>query len=128
MIIWKNARYTVLLSIWRFLFFNPILHISRYAHLTIHISLNVVPTGGVIVPIQRLKIIIIPKWIVFIPSFWQIGFRQLRPFDRSVKYQRQNQTVYHSYNTSLPRSKNTFDYIPNFIHSSQQLPAVWLLY
>ena len=29
---------------------------------------SVVPTGGVIVPIHRLKIIMIPKWIVFIPS------------------------------------------------------------
>ena len=34
---------------------------------------NVVPTGGVIVPIHKLKIIMIPKWIVFIPSAEQIG-------------------------------------------------------
>ena len=34
---------------------------------------NVVPTGGVIVPIQRLKISIIPKWIVFIPRAVHTG-------------------------------------------------------
>jgi len=34
---------------------------------------SVVPTGGVIVPIHRLKIIMIPKWIVFIPSAVHTG-------------------------------------------------------
>ena len=34
---------------------------------------SVVPTGGVIVPIHRLKIIMIPKWIVSIPSAVHTG-------------------------------------------------------
>ena len=34
---------------------------------------SVVPTGGVIVPIHRLKIIMIPKWIVVIPSAVHTG-------------------------------------------------------
>ena len=34
---------------------------------------SVVPTGGVMVQIHRLKIIMMPKWTVFIPSFWQMG-------------------------------------------------------
>lgn len=34
---------------------------------------RVVPTGGVIVPIQRLKIIMIPKWMVFMPSAVHTG-------------------------------------------------------
>ena len=34
---------------------------------------SVVPTGGVMVPIHRLNIIIIPKCTVFIPGAWQIG-------------------------------------------------------
>ncbi|CUN62179.1 Uncharacterised protein [Hungatella hathewayi] len=34
---------------------------------------RVVPTGGVMVPIHKLKIIMMPKCTVFIPSFWQIG-------------------------------------------------------
>ena len=34
---------------------------------------SVVPTGGVMVPIHRLNIIMIPKCTVFIPRAWQIG-------------------------------------------------------
>ena len=34
---------------------------------------SVVPTGGVMVPMHRLKISMMPKWMVFMPKAWQTG-------------------------------------------------------
>ena len=67
---------------------------------------SVVPTGGVIVPIHRLKIIMIPKWIVVIPSAVHTG-RKIGVKIRPVSY------------THLDVYKRQPLFFQNFLHIRQ---------